>query len=308
MTALNRYKSVIVCAVHNDWKGLVIGMRKRFLQIALLVMVIGVGCSGCSSVDKHRAATTAGTVDFEVVVPNEIEPTEVQIDAQGVPALETVESTESEESVVIETENSSSASEAYEEDTAPEDVAEKLETDASSEEAAETTDSTEADIPETTSEVTTESSTEETTEESTETNLATETSVEQTTEEAVEEVFVAYDPNYIVALCNEKIKAYGKILIWENLDNLLAEGKITQEEYDEYYPFDGMENSYYSVFVETDLNKASTISGRPLRTEEEIADYIVGMLALENGDVVAVSYAGVYEGNHYDFCEFRCHR
>ena len=308
MTALNRYTSVIVCDVHNDWKGLVICMRKRFLQIALLVMVIGVGCSGCSPADKDRDATTVGVVNSEVIMPDETEPTEVQIDAQGVLDLEAVASTESEEPEVTETENSSSASETYEEDTAPEDVAEEMETDASSGEATETTDSTETDVPEGTSEVTTESFTEETTEESTEANLATETPVEQTTEEVSEEEFVAYDPNYIVALCNEKIKAYGKILIWENLDSLLAEGKITQEEYNEYYPFDGMENSYYSVFVETDLSKASTISGRSLRTEEEIADYIVGMLALETGDVVAVSYAGIYKGNHYDFYEFRCHR
>lgn len=308
MTALNRYKSVIVCDVHSDWKGLVIGMSKRFLLIILLVMVIGVGCSGCSPADKDRDATTIEATNSEVVVSDETEATEVHIDAQGVSDLEVVESIESEEPEVTETENSSSASEAYEEDTAPEDVAEEMETDASSEETTETTDTTEADVSEGTSEVTTESSTEETTEEPAETNLPTETPVEQTTEEAVEDTFVAYDPNYIVALCNEKIKAYGKILIWENLDKLLAEGKITQEEYNEYYPFDGMENSYYSVFMETDLSKASTIVGEPLRSEEEIADYIVGMLALETGDVVAVSYAGVYEGNHYDFYEFRCHR
>lgn len=281
-------------------------MSKRFLQIALLIMVMGVGCSGCSSAD--RDATMVDTVNSEVIVPDETENTEVQIDAQEASDLEIVGSTESEEIVVIETENSSSATEDYEEDVAPEDMTEEMEAEASLEEITETVEGVEAYVPETTSEVTTEVSTEETSEELAEANPSTETSVEQTTEEAVEETFVAYDPNYIVALCNEMIKAYGKILIWENLDNLLAEGEITQEEYNEYYPFDGMENSYYSVFVETDLSKASTISGRSLRTEDEIADYIVGMLALETGDVVAVSYAGIYKGSHYDFYEFRCHR
>ena len=46
----------------------------------------------------------------------------------------------------------------------------------------------------------------------------------------------------------------------QNLQNHLNDGSITQEEYNEYYPYDGMEGSYYSVFVETDLNKAKEIS------------------------------------------------
>ena len=117
--------------------------------------------------------------------------------------------------------------------------------------------------------------------ETTESNLkpATETTpeipreepAEEVTEEPEEEAFVAYDPNYVVALATEKTKAYGKILVWENLDRLLAEGSITKEEYNEYYPYDGLENSYYSVFVETDLSKDSTTSGRMLVSEEGTA-------------------------------------
>lgn len=64
----------------------------------------------------------------------------------------------------------------------------------------------------------------------------------------------------------------------DNLANALAEGRITQEEYNEYYPYDGLESSYYSVFVETDLNIASTTSGQPLRSEDAIATYIADML------------------------------
>lgn len=131
---------------------------------------------------------------------------------------------------------------------------------------------------------------------------------EEVTEEPEEEAFVAYDPNYVVALATEKTKAYGKILVWENLDRLLAEGSITQEEYNEYYPYDGLENSYYSVFVETDLSKASTTSGRLLVSDEGIADYIAEMLSLETGTYFAISYAGIYEGTSGDFYEFRCHR
>ena len=60
----------------------------------------------------------------------------------------------------------------------------------------------------------------------------------------------------------------------DNLANALAEGRITQEEYNEYYPYDGLENSYYSVFVETDLNTAGTTSGQPLRSEDAIASEV----------------------------------
>lgn len=78
----------------------------------------------------------------------------------------------------------------------------------------------------------------------------------------------------------------------QNLDNLLAAGSISQDEYNQYYPYDGMEGSYYSVFVETDLTKTSTIDGRPLPSEDAIADYI----------------AGIYTTGGTTFYEFRCHR
>lgn len=93
--------------------------------------------------------------------------------------------------------------------------------------------------------------------------------------------FAAYNPQNVVSLATAKCQAGGMITIQQNLDNLLAAGKITQEEYNEYYPYDGMEQSYYSVFVETDLNTASTLSGKRLPTEDAIAEYIAGMLLLE---------------------------
>ncbi len=92
----------------------------------------------------------------------------------------------------------------------------------------------------------------------------------------------------------------------DNLAKLLAEGKITQEDYDSYYPYDGL--GYYSVFVETDLNKASTVSGQKLGSEEEIAEYIAQMLLLETEPVFYIEYAGIYSLNGTDFYEFRCYR
>lgn len=68
---------------------------------------------------------------------------------------------------------------------------------------------------------------EETTEAPAENCPSTDTSEEEPKEDVVDDEFVAYDPNYVVSLAIEKTKAYGKILVWENLDRMLAEGKIT---------------------------------------------------------------------------------
>ena len=105
---------------------------------------------------------------------------------------------------------------------------------------------------------------------------------------------VAYSPQNVVSLATAKCQAGGMITTQQNLQNHLNDGSITQEEYNEYYPYDGMEGSYYSVFVETDLNKASTIDGQRLSSEDAIAEYIASMLLLETDPVFYISYDGVY--------------
>ena len=117
---------------------------------------------------------------------------------------------------------------------------------------------------------------------------------------------VSYNPSSVCSKAVAKCQAGGMITTTDNLANLLAEGKITQDEYNSYYPYDGL--GYYSVFVETDLNKASTTSGRKLGSEEEIADYIAGLMLLETDPVFNIEYAGVYNLNGTDFYEFRCYR
>lgn len=269
-------------------------MKKRFVLSAIAVMVVGIGCSGCGVFGGAEVESTVdvGISNEEVIDSSETE-TSITEDViiEPVPGIE--ESME--QDALVETTESTVEEAEPKEDTESE-VAESSEVTTSSEvsEEAET-----EEITETTTESTPETSTEAPAEAPTE---------EPTTEESEEDAFVEYDPNYVVALATEKTKAYGKILVWENLDRLMEEGKITQEEYDEYYPYDGLENSYYSVFMETDLNKVSTISGRLLISEEGIADYIAGTLALETGPYFAISYAGIYEGNSGDFYEFRCHR
>nr|WP_243094378.1 hypothetical protein [Roseburia intestinalis] len=120
--------------------------------------------------------------------------------------------------------------------------------------------------------------------------------------------FVAYSPQNVVSLATAKCQAGGMITTQQNLQNHLNDGSITQEEYNEYYPYDGMEGSYYSVFVETDLNKASAIDGEPLPSEDAIAEYIASMLLLETDPVFYISYDGVYTTGGTDYYEFRCHR
>lgn len=129
---------------------------------------------------------------------------------------------------------------------------------------------------------------------------------EQPTEAPAEVETVAYDPYEVFSLATAKTKAYGKISIPEDLDNMLANGEITKEEYDEYYPYDGA--GYYSVFVETDLNQAATTSGRKLGSVDGIASYIAEMLSLETGPYFYIEYAGVHSINGTDFYEFRCYR
>ena len=119
---------------------------------------------------------------------------------------------------------------------------------------------------------------------------------------------VAYSPQNVVSLATAKCQAGGMITTQQNLQNHLNDGSITQEEYNEYYPYDGMEGSYYSVFVETDLNKASTIDGQRLSSEDAIAEYIASMLLLETDPVFYISYEGIYTTGGTDYYEFRCHR
>ena len=137
------------------------------------------------------------------------------------------------------------------------------------------------------------------------TEATTEAPTEATTE-APASASVSYSPGNVVSLATAKCKAGGMITTTDNLANLLAEGQITEEEYNDYYPYDGL--GYYSVFVETDLNKAATTSGRLLGSEDAIATYIADMLLLESNPYFLIEYGGVYNSGGHDFYEFRCYR
>jgi outer membrane biosynthesis protein TonB len=132
------------------------------------------------------------------------------------------------------------------------------------------------------------------------------TKPEETKQQEQTVTAVSYDPVSVCSQAVAKCQAGGMITTTDNLASLLAEGRITQEEYNSYYPYDGL--GYYSVFVETDLNEASTTSGRKLGSVDGITDYIAGMMLLETEPVFYIEYAGVYNLNGTDFYEFRCYR
>ena len=119
---------------------------------------------------------------------------------------------------------------------------------------------------------------------------------------------VSYSPDRVVSLAISKCQAGGMVTTEQNLKDNLNAGKITKEEYDEYYPLDGLEDSYYSVFVNVDLNKAATTSGRALGSEDAIAQYIADMLLLESDSVFNIRYTGTTKTSGETFYEFRCYR
>ena len=119
---------------------------------------------------------------------------------------------------------------------------------------------------------------------------------------------VSYSPDNVVSLAISKCQAGGMVTTEQNLLDNLNAGNITQEEYEEYYPLDGLEDSYYSVFVNVDLNKAATTSGRLLGSEEAIAQHIADMLLLESGTVFNIRYTGTTKTSGETFYEFRCYR
>ena len=139
-----------------------------------------------------------------------------------------------------------------------------------------------------------------------ETKPECETKPEETKQQEQTVTILPYNPVSVCSQAVAKCQAGGMITTTDNLASLLSEGKITQEEYDSYYPYDGL--GYYSVFVETDLNKASTTSGRKLESEDGIADYIAGMMMLETEPVFYIEYTGVCSLNGTEFYEFRCYR
>lgn len=266
---------------------------KKILMILMAIAIMGL--TGCSMDDKNALTNSKDVVAKETEESSEVKD-------------ETSESTEQRAENVKEDRNDS-----YKKN----EIKKKAESTTQATTEIATTEATEQSTTEEATEAKNESTAKETTEACTEsqteapteekTEAATEAPVEEATEaEPQESSEVSYSPGNVVSLATAKCQAGGMITTTDNLANLLAEGKITEEEYNDYYPYDGL--GYYSVFVETDLNKAATTSGRLLGSEDAIATYIADMLLLESNPYFLIEYGGVTNSGGQDFYEFRCYR
>ena len=81
---------------------------------------------------------------------------------------------------------------------------------------------------------------------------------------------VSYDPVSVCSQAVAKCQAGGMITTTDNLASLLAEGRITQEEYNSYYPYDGL--GYYSVFVETKTLEGFVLDDTPIEADLSYID------------------------------------
>ncbi len=265
-------------------------IKKNMLVIFMIVMVVMVG--GCESRNNLSSKITdeIEITDVDNVVDTEATSEEFglnqnvgQSTADVVEVIEDVSKLAGEDIANVSTEQVAT------EETVVEESNAEATMDTTTEFSAETTSSTEVSQP--------------TEAEPTDSEIIESEPIKPDTPEPI-----IYDPYQVVNMVVAKCQAGGMITTEDNLENLLAEGKITQAEYDEYYPLDGLEGSYYSVFVETDLNIASDIVGNKLGSVDGIADYIAGMILLETHSIFNVTYAGIYTHNGVDFYEFRCHR
>lgn len=118
---------------------------------------------------------------------------------------------------------------------------------------------------------------------------------------------VPFSPQRVVQLATEKTKAAGKIYIPDDLDRMLAEGTITQENYNDCYPTDGA--GYLEFYVATDLNEARDVSGTvKFNSEDDIAANIAGMYSSLPQQYFYIEYHGTVMYGDKECYVFYCYR
>lgn len=273
-------------------RGQVIHMKKKILfvlTIVLLVIIAGCIMFGCNRKKDFEVADSSGKKEVESkTIKEETKSSSKEVKEETT----TVEETTKEETTEVQTEEAPSETQS-ELQTEPESVKQQ-ETDAQVQEEPVIQAPSQA-----AQEQVAQSQAQEATQEQT---PVAQIQVQRATASS----FVSYDPNSVAALANQKLKAKGFKIIPENLNQLLAEGKISKEIYDECYLYDGC--GYYSVFVEMNLLEARTMSGRSIGSVDEIATYLTDMLSLETEKTVYVEYQGIYNYYGTDLYEFRCYR
>ena len=118
---------------------------------------------------------------------------------------------------------------------------------------------------------------------------------------------VSYSPERVVQLATEKTKANGKIYIPDDLDRMLAEGTLSQEDYNARYPTDGA--GYLEYYVATDLNEARDVSGTVnFNSEDDIAANIAGMYNSLPQQYFYIEYHGTVTYGGKECYVFYCYR
>lgn len=118
---------------------------------------------------------------------------------------------------------------------------------------------------------------------------------------------VSYSPQRVVELAVEQTKAKGKIYIPDDLNQMLAAGEISQEDYDACYPTDGA--GYLEYYVATDMNEARDISGTvQFSSESDIAANIAGMYAALPQQYFYIEYHGTVMYGGRECYVFYCYR
>lgn len=118
---------------------------------------------------------------------------------------------------------------------------------------------------------------------------------------------VSYSPQRVVQLATEKTKAAGKIYIPDDLDRMLAEGTLSQEDYNACYPTDGA--GYLEYYVATDLNEARDVSGTvKFDSEDDIAANIAGMYGSLPQQYFYIEYHGTETYGGKECYVFYCYR
>lgn len=118
---------------------------------------------------------------------------------------------------------------------------------------------------------------------------------------------VSYSPDRVVQLATEKTKANGKIYIPDDLNRMLAEGTLSQEDYNACYPTDGA--GYLEYYVATDLNEARDVSGTVnFNSEDDIAANIAGMYNSLPQQYFYIEYHGTVTYGGKECYVFYCYR
>lgn len=118
---------------------------------------------------------------------------------------------------------------------------------------------------------------------------------------------VSYSPQRVVELAVEKTKAQGKVYIPDDLNQMLAAGEISQEDYNACYPTDGA--GYLEYYVAADMNEARDISGSvQFNSEADIAANIAGMYAALPQQYFYIEYHGTVMYGGKECHVFYCYR